>query len=383
VLASGKMTGDGNGVVYLPEKNNSFGGMEAGLLADRLPGLKLAAEVGLTMDEMLAEAGGIQALYVVGENIYDKLPSLPGLIVQDILMSETAKRADVVLPASSYVERQGTFTNFEGTIQWFNRAIPPVGQGRPDWQITAELARRVAEKLGKDPKAFSYGSVVEVTREFEQALGREIPPAPILQTGMGNPAGHHLSQSIANAQAMSAPETPLGPQGDSRFARSASSAPGGSEREDQTSEPTHRYQPVEAVVATALSPEYPLALITAPQRWVNGSTSRYAGGLLGLYPVAKVAISPADAAALGLEPDGDVRVSSANGGVLMQVEVSRNLPRGVAMIPGYVQPSFIVSEGEAVGRLFGTATGAVPIKIEKREEKELGFAGFNERVAVA
>jgi len=125
-------------------------------------------------------------------------------------------------------------------------------------------------------------------------------------------------------------------------------------------------------------------LISGPQRWVNGTTSRYADGLLGLYPLAKVTLSPGDAAALGLEDNDDVRVSSASGGVLMKVEVNKDMPRGVAMIPGYVQPSFVVSEGEAINRLFGqAAAGAVPVKVEKREERELGFAGFNEQVAIA
>ena len=115
-------------------------------------------------------------------------------------MSDTAKRADVLFPASSYAERQGTFTNFEGQAQWFNRAIPPAGQSRPDWMITAELARRVAEKLGKDGKAFEYGSVTDLTREFEQAIGREVPPAPIVRPGLGNPVGNQLHEAIAVAQ---------------------------------------------------------------------------------------------------------------------------------------------------------------------------------------
>ncbi|GEM_PF-61688 len=377
-LASGKMAGTGNGVVFLPEKNNSMGTMEAGLLADRAPGFKPATEHGLTVDQMLADDGGIQALYVVGENIHDRLPGVPGLIVQDILMSETARRADVLLPASSYVERQGTFTNFEGRIQWFNRAIPPVGQSRPDWLIVAELARRVAEKLGKDAKGFQYASVTDLTREFEQAIGREVPPAPVLRPGMGNPVGSQLHQSIAVAQEVRAPETPLGPQGDSRFARGAAAAGEAPVEEGRT----YRYQAVDAAPAVLPTDEYPLVLITAPQRWVNGSTSRYAVGLLGLYPVAMVEIGPMDAASLGLQDGDEVRVSSARGGVLMKVEVNRGIPRGLAVIPGYVQPAFVVSEGEAVARLLGDA-GAAPVKIEKREERELGFAGFNERVAVA
>ncbi|MFI5268275.1 MAG: molybdopterin oxidoreductase family protein, partial [Chloroflexota bacterium] len=376
-LASGKVSGEGSGVVFLPEKNNSMGSMEAGLLADCLPGLKPAPEPGLTIDQMLANDGGLQAAYIVGENIYDRLPNVQALIVQDILMSETAKRADVLFPASSYVERQGTFTNFEGTIQWFNRAIPPIGQSRPDWQITTELAKRVAQKLGKDAKSFEYRTVADVTREFEQAIGRDVPPAPILMSGMGNPAGHHLAESIASAQEASAPETPLGPQGDSRFASSG----GNPELGTQNSELT--YQPVESQPATTANADYPLLLMTGPQRWVNGSTSRYADGLLGLYPDAKLELSPADAAQLGLQDGDDAHVASVNGGVLMKLEVSLNMPRGVAMVPGYVQSGFGASEGEVASRLFGAAIGAVPVKVEKREERELGFAGFNERVAIA
>jgi predicted molibdopterin-dependent oxidoreductase YjgC len=375
-LASGKVSGEGSGIVFLPEKNNSMGTMEAGLLADCLPGLKPAPEPGLSIDQM---AGAVEAAYVVGENV--DIGNVQALIVQDILMSDTAKRADVLFPASSYVERQGTFTNFEGTIQWFNRAIPPVGQARADWQITAELAKRVAQKLGKDAKSFEYRTVADVTREFEQAIGREVPPAPILPSGMGNPAGHHLAEAIATAQEISAPETPLGPQGDSRFAGGSQPASPSPEGEEQAS--AYHYQPVEPQAAVTTTADYPLLLMTGPQRWVSGSTSRYADGLLGLYPDAKLELSPADATPLGLQDGDEVHVASANGGVLLKLEVSLNMPRGVAMVPGYVQSASAASEGEVAVRLFGDAVGAVPVKVEKREERELGFAGFNERVAVA
>ncbi|HEU0167189.1 MAG TPA: molybdopterin-dependent oxidoreductase, partial [Chloroflexota bacterium] len=372
VLASGKISGEGTGVVFLPEKNNSMGTIEGGLLADLLPGYKPAAAPGETLDRMLADDSGVQALYVAGENIYDRRRGLPFLIVQDILMSETAKRADVLFPASSYAERQGTFTNFEGRAQWFNRAIPPVGQSRPDWQITAELARRVAEKLGKDANGWSFRSVVDITRQYEQATGKDIPDAPILPTGAGNPVGNLLHGPIATAQELRKPETPLGAQGDSRF------NPRPAEDAGSVVEGDYRYQPVNFAPAV----EGQMVLITGPQRWVNGATSRYADGLLGLYPTARVAMSPADARELGIADNDEVRVSSATGGVLMTAEVTHEMPRGVALIPGYVQPSFVISEGEAVAKLLGPNVGAAAVKIEKREERELGFAGFN-RDAVA
>jgi formate dehydrogenase alpha subunit len=378
-LASGKIAGEGTGIVFLPEKNNSMGAMEAGLLADCKPGLQPVSEPGLTMDQMLDEESPIQALYVVGENIYDRLPNVPALIVQDIFMSDAAKRADVVLPASSYVERQGTFTNFEGRVQWFNRAIPPLGQSRADWLITAELGKRVAEKLGKSATACNYRTVVDVTRELEKVIDREIPPAPFALPEFGNPVGNQLHIAIAQAQTLRAPDTPLGPQGDSRF--NVRPSAGGQQAEEAAAK-TYRYQPVEAIPTASTSKDFPLTLITGPQRWISGTTSRYADGLIGLYPNASLELSPFDAAELGIETNDAVRVDSANGGVLLRAQVSRDMPKGVALLPGYVRPAFLVSEGEALARLFGTASGAIPIKVQKREARELGFDGFNERAPV-
>ncbi|MDE3077922.1 MAG: molybdopterin-dependent oxidoreductase, partial [Chloroflexota bacterium] len=277
-IASGKVSGPGNGVIFLPEKNNSMGVIDCGLLADSLPGRRPAAEPGLTLDQMLDQANGLQALYVVGQNIDERLPDLPLLMVQDIIMSETAKRADVVFPACSYAERQGTFTNFEDRAQWFNRAIPPAGQSRPDWQIVSELARRVAQKLGKDPAPFSYNSAPQITQELEQKSAHESaghPPRTV--TPSANPVLPPLSTAIHEARRITAPRTPSVPLGDSRF---LAQAPAGQEA---PTEPLQvRYQPVDAAPAVAPTGEYPLVLVAAPQRWVSGATSRCAAGLLGL-----------------------------------------------------------------------------------------------------
>src|SRR4029453_11932435 len=70
------------------------------------------------------------------------------LIVQDLFMHETAERAHVFLPAAAFAEKEGTFTNSEGGVQRVRAAIPPPGHARPDWWITAELAKRVAGRGG-------------------------------------------------------------------------------------------------------------------------------------------------------------------------------------------------------------------------------------------
>ncbi|MHB8619787.1 MAG: molybdopterin oxidoreductase family protein, partial [Chloroflexota bacterium] len=354
-----------------------------GLLADSLPGRRPAPEPGLTIDRMLSEGSAIEALYVAGETIDDSLPNVPLLIVQDILMSETAKRADILFPACSYVERQGTFTNFEGRVQWFNRAIPPIGQARPDWQITAELARRVAEKLGKDPMPFSYATAPAVTREFEAETHRQpLTAAPPVAIPSGNPVGAHPSPCFEDPSVSPAREPGAGERAVAQPRPSPLDAAGPDASE--TSGPALRYQPANPPPSMPASgPDYPLTLISGPQRWVSGSTSRYADGLLGLYPEALVALSPQDGADLGLATRDEVKVSSPNGFVLMRAELNRDVPPGLAIIPGYVQPTFVATGGDAIHQLFGSAAGIIPIKVEKRERRELGFAGFRDEPAFA
>ena len=102
--------------------------------------------------------GDVRAMYVVGENPLLSEPDLHHaekaigqldfLIVQDLFLHETAERAHVFLPAAAFAEKEGTFTNSERRVQRVRKAIEPPGQARPDWWITAELAKRVAARLG-------------------------------------------------------------------------------------------------------------------------------------------------------------------------------------------------------------------------------------------
>jgi predicted molibdopterin-dependent oxidoreductase YjgC len=100
---------------------------------------------------MINEAGGrIRGLYVVGENLLWSAPDshtaaaaldrLDFLMVQDLFLTETAARADLVLPAASFAEQEGTYTNMERRIQRVHRAVPPVGESKTDVDIIADLA---------------------------------------------------------------------------------------------------------------------------------------------------------------------------------------------------------------------------------------------------
>jgi formate dehydrogenase alpha subunit len=112
----------------------------------------LSRKPGMTIMEMFsgAEEGKIKAVYIMGENpmvsdpnlghVEHALKSLQFIVVQDMFLTETAQLADVVLPASSFAEKDGTFTNTERKVQRVRKAIEPMGESKPDWQIVCELS---------------------------------------------------------------------------------------------------------------------------------------------------------------------------------------------------------------------------------------------------
>ena len=115
----------------------------------------LSRKPGMTIMDMFkgAEEGKIKAMYIMGENpmvsdpnlghVEHALKSLPFLVVQDMFLTETAQLADVVLPASSFAEKDGTYTNTERMVQRVRKAIEPIGESKPDWQIICELSGRM------------------------------------------------------------------------------------------------------------------------------------------------------------------------------------------------------------------------------------------------
>lgn len=135
--------------------SNTLGVMQAGLTA---------GEGDRNYEEIASgiSAGAIHALYVAGE--LPPLPSLESLsllIVQDLVLApHLREKADIVLPAASFAEADGTLKNLEGRDQTFHAAIPPYRQARPDWQIAAELARKMGAQ------GFAYGSAAEVWRDI-------------------------------------------------------------------------------------------------------------------------------------------------------------------------------------------------------------------------
>ncbi len=147
LVATGKAGQPNSGLVALWPHNNSQGAADMGALPSFAAGYEAVEGRGATMDQMLSGEAGLRAAYVVASNPARERPSsietlrnLEFLVVQELFMTETAELADVVLPAATFAERDGTFTNFERRVQRFQKALEPVGEALPDWRIIVRLA---------------------------------------------------------------------------------------------------------------------------------------------------------------------------------------------------------------------------------------------------
>src|SRR5262249_2277619 len=134
-------------------------------------GVALDPKPGLTVVEVMKGAleGRIAGMYMMGENpflsdpnvnkVRKALASLEFLVVQDIFLTETAEFADVILPATSFFEKTGTYTNTDRRVQVGRAALRPPGQARLDWQIVCEIAQRMGYPM-------KYDNIEEVFREM-------------------------------------------------------------------------------------------------------------------------------------------------------------------------------------------------------------------------
>src|SRR5690606_25538355 len=195
-LARGQVGKPGGGTMMLTGQGNGQGGREMGQKANQLPGYRhldnpddrayIAGVWGVPEPEIPPEGaaatemvhlmarGDIRSCLVLCSNLMVSLPdnavvqraleNLDPLVVIDFFMSETAALADVVLPGTVWCEDEGTTTNLEGRVVKINAAADPPGEARRDWQIMAELARR----MGRG-EFFPYESIREISDEMRVA----------------------------------------------------------------------------------------------------------------------------------------------------------------------------------------------------------------------
>jgi formate dehydrogenase major subunit len=275
-------------------------------------GRPLSNKVGLTVTEMLsgAEKGTIKALYVMGENpmlsdpdithVQHALEKVEFLVVQDIFLTETAQLAHVVLPATSYAEKDGLFTNTERRAQRIRKALNPPGQAKEDWVIIQEIANA----MGSDWKYQSAYDINEEIRQLTPSYGG-ITWERVGHTGLQWPC-----------PTLEHPGTPYLHKG--TFARGKGLMVGIAFKE-----------PAELPDA-----EYPLILTTGRvlQQFHTGTMTRKTDGLNNLAG-PMVMISVEDAGALGIKNGEPIKVASRRGEIQAPAFVTKQIGKGAVYIP--------------------------------------------------
>jgi formate dehydrogenase alpha subunit len=340
-LAAGMAGKPGNGISPLRGQNNVQGCGDAGCIPDNLPGYQaLSAEnrakfagawaqmtdrpAGLTVTSMVEAAGrgDLKAMYIVGENPFldeanldharHAMDNLEFVVVQDIFLQETAQIAHVVLPATSFAEKEGTFTNSERRVQRVRAALAPIGQSRPDWEITCDLARRVCRRLGLDEGQFGYSS----PREIFEEMARLTP----IVAGISHA---RLDREGGIQWPCPSPDHP----GTPNLYTDSFPRPNG----------LARLTPVRQGPAAMELPddEYPILLNTGRvlYHWHGGTMTTRVDGLVELVPEVEATINPIDADTYGVRHGAQVQVVSRRGSITCRAQVNQQVGRGELFMP--------------------------------------------------
>jgi len=222
--------------------------------------------------------------------------------VVDIFMTETAEMADVVLPATAWAETDGTYTNTERRVQRVRAAVPPPGEARPDWWITAQLAKRLGFS------GFEWESAGEVFNEFASLM----------------PIYNGLTwERITNGPGLNWPVPHADHPGTPRLHEDGFPIGRGIFKLIEYRDP-----------AEFISDEYPVWLTTGRrlQAYHTRTQTGRAAGIDYLLPEESLEVHPEDVVKLGLSDGGWARVTSPRGSVRVKVRATPRSPRGTVFV---------------------------------------------------
>lgn len=317
---------EGGGVNPLRGQNNVQGACDMGGLPNVYPayqqvssedaqkkfeaawGAKLSSKPGLTLMEMMAAAGSgaIKALYIMGENpllsdpdlqhVKKELQKLDLMIVQDIFLTETAQLADVVLPVTSFAEKEGTFSNTERRVQRVRKALEPPGEAKTDWEVICAISNKIGYPMNYSSAQEIFEEVVKVTPSY---------------------AG--ISYERLEKQGIQWPcPTPDHPG--TKFLH-----------KDKFSRGLGLFTAIEFIPPSELpDKEYPFLLSTGRvlYHYHTGTMTTRAQGLSERYPESLVEVNPVDADKLGIAEGQTVKVTSRRGAVEAKASITKKSAPG-------------------------------------------------------
>jgi formate dehydrogenase major subunit len=353
---TGNVGKQGAGLHPLRGQNNVQGASDAGLIPMFYPdyqkvdsedgwarfeqawGRDLDHERGLTVTEIIASAlhGGVRGMYMMGENpflsdpninkVRKALAALDFLVVQDIFLTETAEFADVVLPATSYLEKEGTYTNTDRRVQIGRKVLDAPGQAREDWRIVCDIANRIGLPMDYESPSEVFDEMVSLTRNYAGLNYNNLGPVGKLYP---NPDPLHSDGTVVLF--------------DESFG---------------TDDGKAHLVPAEWMPAKELpDDEFPFVLNTGRllEHWHTGSMTRRSYALDAIAPEAHVWLNPGDAAAMGVA-DGDfVRITSRRGSIELRAKLSHRDTPGTCFVPFHFREAaanvLTIDEIDPVGKI--------------------------------
>jgi formate dehydrogenase major subunit len=277
-------------------------------------GVEMSATPGLTSIEAMNRAarGDVRGIYIMGENpmlsdpnlahVEKSLSNLDFLVVQDIFLTETAKLADVVLPATCFAEKEGTFTNTERRVQRVRKAVEGPGESREDWAILAEVMRRLGFDPGFDSSSEIMDEIARLTPSFGGISHERLEQD---QVQWPCPSSDHPGTPILHLSKFS--------RGERALFRPSPYIPAGELPDD----------------------EYPILLSTGRLLY-HYNTPTMTGKneeLMEIEGRSFIEINPADAAKLGVGQGERMKVASRRGEIETEARVTERVPEGVVFMP--------------------------------------------------
>jgi formate dehydrogenase major subunit len=339
-LMTGQIGRPGTGLHPLRGQNNVQGASDAGLIpmmypdyqrvdskdararfakAWRVPESELDDKPGLTVVEVIKGilAGNVKGMYIMGENpamsdpdadhARAALAKLDMLVVQDIFLTETGYLADVILPASSFAEKTGTFTNTDRFVQLGRQALNPPGSARQDLKIIIDLAHRLG-------LSWSYGEGDAAVAAVFDEMRRAMPSI-----------GGITWERLQAEDSVTYPCLQEGDPGDSVVFIDDFPTPTG----------RGRFVPADIIPANERpDTDYPVVLITGRQleHWHTGSMTRRSGVLDLIEPDPVASLHPVDLAAMGLKPGDLITIQSRRGKVSLYARADESSPHGSVFV---------------------------------------------------
>ena len=353
-----------NGIIALQEQNNSLGVADMGALPEFYSGYqrvdseterakfesewntRLPTKPGLPILEMLSP-GRLKALYIMGENPLITAPDvkltsktlkgLEFLVVQDIFLTETAELADVVLPAASFSEREGTFTNIERRVQRVRAAVNHPGEALPDWKIITKLSNRMGYRMDYDSPAQIMEEISHLTPIYAGISHERLDEEWGLQwpcLDKEHPGTAVLHRDFSEAGKIIFPLI------------------------EQNGKEREHFTPIEDIpLVEPPDEEYPFTLTTGSLywQWHSGTMTRRSATLSREYPEVFAAINPEDAEQLGVRKNQRIRIISKRGEMETAAMVTDRVQVKTVFIPQHykntaskvlLNPS-VISSGKA------------------------------------